>query len=573
MDSKAEMYSKKIYLSYGFYIAALLLSLFIFNIVFLQLGSISDKWELNDDYRMHIYWMQKFEDPSLFKNDLLEEYSEFFQTPGFVALYRAGSKTIGLLETSKIIQLLLIIITAFFSYLIISEIFNKNFYEKIFSFFLLAICPGYYEVLYGGYSRGIGYCITLVSIYLLIKEKYVLIFINLILCALVHPPSFIITSSYLAISFLFKRKNIKKLTIIYFIISLLIGSGFLLLKYEQPDAKFGDLIWYDRTMPEFQNDGRSHVSEIKNIFQTMYNSEIKKSFSTQRSVRNLFRKKIEDCNYIFFGKNIETLDDVCNFFNKNILSPLSVIGILFFLFKNNSTNKIRNTLAMCLACSIILFIITDFVAMKLYFPSRYLRPIVQLLSIIGIVQIFSMVNNFKRMKPNISIMLITFILFLAFHGTGFSRSHALNINVADNSDILEFIKTLPRDSQIAANPVVSDNIPAFTGRKVFFNREHCLPFYKNYYSAIKERANKFFELYYTKDENTLNTIANNYGINYLIISKSDFLEEHLKDKEIFYEPFNSEINKIIENSNGIFAWKKLSHKKIYEDNDFIILKL
>jgi hypothetical protein len=61
-------------------------SLFVYVIA--QHEALSNPYAINDDVRQQIYWMQKWQDPSIYGSNQLNDYSRQYVPCGVKAIYR-----------------------------------------------------------------------------------------------------------------------------------------------------------------------------------------------------------------------------------------------------------------------------------------------------------------------------------------------------------------------------------------------------------------------------------------------------------------------------------------------------
>ncbi|MGH7807290.1 MAG: hypothetical protein ACRENT_04285, partial [Thermodesulfobacteriota bacterium] len=95
------------------------LILFLFSVLITKsLIPISNPYIASGDQKQQLFWMYRFQDPKLFKNDLLTDLlsSGKLQAPGYVFLYRVGSHFIDPLLFSKVIPILLMIVSVLYMF-------------------------------------------------------------------------------------------------------------------------------------------------------------------------------------------------------------------------------------------------------------------------------------------------------------------------------------------------------------------------------------------------------------------------------------------------------------------------
>src|SRR5262245_37504417 len=84
--------------------------------------TLGDETVVADDARLHVFWMQRFADPSLFPNDPIADYWDYLAPPGYVALYYSFS-TVGVppLTLNKIVPLGIVLLSAALAFALLLE--------------------------------------------------------------------------------------------------------------------------------------------------------------------------------------------------------------------------------------------------------------------------------------------------------------------------------------------------------------------------------------------------------------------------------------------------------------------
>jgi hypothetical protein len=73
---------------------------------------------VQDDARHYVFWMARFRDPELFRDDLIADYLESVAPPGYTAIYRALSWVVDPLLASKLLPPVLGLTAALFTFLL-----------------------------------------------------------------------------------------------------------------------------------------------------------------------------------------------------------------------------------------------------------------------------------------------------------------------------------------------------------------------------------------------------------------------------------------------------------------------
>ncbi|HEX8324680.1 MAG TPA: hypothetical protein VF595_12300 [Tepidisphaeraceae bacterium] len=116
--------------------------------------------------------------------------------------------------------------------------------------------------------------------------------------------------------------------------------------------------------------------------------------------------------------------------------------------------------------------------------------------------------------------------------------------------VLEYLRTLPADTRIAADPDDANSIPLFARRSVLANTETSVAFNKAYYLRIRERIRSAFDMLYATDWTTIDAVATREGATVFVLDRRRLTHP---DERPYYEPFRSENRLRIDAGRGRFA--------------------
>src|SRR5215475_14374306 len=130
-----------------------------------------------------------------------------------------------------------------------------------------------------------------------------------------------------------------------------------------------------------------------------------------------------------------------------------------------------------------MFKVSDWMLFKLYFPDRYIGysiPLVVLIiiSVTSAKIIEQWRNRSIRIAARFGILMFLLLHFNIIYGAGLRDQSGYR-------QLYEHLRTLPKNSLIAAHPSLADYIPTFTKRKVFINFELSHPWPDKYWPVIK----------------------------------------------------------------------------------------
>ena len=138
---------------------------------------------------------------------------------------------------------------------------------------------------------------------------------------------------------------------------------------------------------------------------------------------------------------------------------------------------------------------------------------------------------------------------------------------ATTRELCSFLSTLPKNSTIAADPYLSDNISTFSRRKVVVTFELGHPWFKKYATLIRQRTLDFYDAYYSQEAGKLKEFFRKYNIDYLVISRRDFTAESMKNMQYYYEPINTEIRLMLSSRRQLYLSNFPTGKCIYNTPD------
>lgn len=399
-------------------IIAILITLII------QLPFLIDRYSIPTDFRVVIWWMSKFKDNDLFKNDYLANLmiSKNMRNYGFVFLFKMASFFISPVNFGKILPFFIVPIATIFLFKIGKVLKNTNtgIYLALFSLFVFASC---YLDIFHGLQRSFGVLFIIISFYYFIIKKYNFVLIFLILECLFYPPAMLVTALNWLLSIISKSLNKNKLVVFdKEMMSFLIGVSisFLILlptaKYAvnidtkniQTDSYHADIVEYNeniRDNPRFNRGGELpffHFDyKIFNVLPLYF------LFGPAGVITDPFKHLIP---FIYFG----------------------LFAIIILLFVKKPFKELNKDIWIFFLTGIILFVIawsSAFIFSKFIFynPSRYIRFTLFLTLCAFIATNF---NNLIELISTLSKKIVIYLFILSvlsiFCGLVFSPTFVAN---------------------------------------------------------------------------------------------------------------------------------------------------
>lgn len=511
----------------------ILLLLLAFGVVlYCQTPSLKNRFIIPSDVNTYIFPIYSLQNPELFRNDLIAQYSLSRMPLGYIYLFYFLGNFFNLISLTKILPFALTIMSVVYIFILGKEISSKI--GGFVMSFLFIFHSWTFQTFQGSGPRAFVYPLLIPFLYYLCKKKYYNCFVLFVLQILFYPPAAVIA----LLTFLFSiiSLNNKKLDIkcplsiiVIFIISLPL---FYLLQFS---GSFGPTIDFKGMlkMPEFYPEGRDEFF--------FYN--IKQFLESTRSGIGL------NAAFIF----------------------LFALFFIFWIFKKANgikTGPPRLITSLCLS-SFILYILAYVFLFKLFFPARYIIFSIPLALCISIGILFDEVQKhvFSDAAKNLTFACFIILVSLFY----IPKTDACTQDYTYLKDVVKYLSNVPEDSIIASTPSISDPIPTFARRKVLFSQKLMLSFHSEYYKKIQKRVYDFCYAYYSDSWEVIKSFCLRYSVDYIILNKNDFSGKDNNNEIGFPEPFRGYIEKIKRERNNFFLPNIAKSKIVFENSSFLII--
>ncbi len=510
--------------------------------------SLFDPYVIHNDTRQHIYWMAHFQDPELFRDDPLTDFTSRPRAApyGFVALYYLMSFFVEPLLFSKLLPLLLIPLCAV-------VLFRLGLWLKdalsgfiLVAFFLTVIWDA--GLFSGGLAHSFSYPILILFLYSLVRTRYLIASALLVAGALFYPPTVLVCAGAWAISFLDVRRltlGLRKKGLVHFLAGTVVALTVLMFVYiVQKDDAAGRLVTYAEavTMPEFQEGGR--VSYFFGTWTFHFLKARRSGLGFQGQLKILFITAV-------------------------------LIGLLLRARAFTTLKEVWYLVMASLCC----FVLAHLFLFRLFLPSRYAMVAIPL-SIMVFVSIH-LRPTLEQVAELIPILWLrsrrvaaadvgAVALVACFFVLGMGVSSAKVMRRFTYDRLTSFIATLPKDAMIAGHPIDMDWIPIFSRRKVLVNRELSLPYHVNYYRMIRERTNDLLDAYYSDSEAQIARFCGKHSVDYLVVNRVRFSPGYLASRPIYDEPYNTYIKVKIAGRQRFAALELPPEMIVWQDDQVLV---
>ncbi len=427
----------------------------------------------------------------------------------------------------------------------------------------------------GGLPRGFGYPFLAVALALLVYERIYLLCAATIISAGFYPVASVVSGIMLgAYLFILKAKYRPKTTGWGFVRrgTVLAVTGALTISMLLPQLiagkEYGERIGPEHLeeYPEAGLGGRVEYRDMvsNNPFQSLYEYGAS-SFATRGepfvnsiNIRNLSSKvKQEILSIAFF-----------------VIILIIVIGFRDLARIQRNPEAMRYS--VFLLAIVIAYILAAILSPLLYFPERYLMytlPIVYITALpIASYAVFGAgKEGVRKIVATLSVPLLVILLI----GGKVNADSGYTVQIEDNHELYEFIKTLPEDSIIAgwpSDPVVN-NVTYLTKRPVFLSFELHQVLHEKYVKQMRKRAYANIDAYLATNLEELQNFRDKFDVNYLVINKNHFNNTLPK----YFAPFDKYIQKKWKAAEGQkkgFILPKLGDDDaVYTGENIVIINL
>lgn len=484
---------------------------------------------VQDDAQQHVFWMLRFRDPELFRDDLFADYFRSLAPPGYWAIYRVLALAIDPLLASKLLPPLLGLVAAVFTFLLV-----RHLYPWPGAAFLATVLSSWYVWQYDDLASATPRAFLLPTLtallWALTTRRLVLAVVLTVLGALLYPTAGVLGVALLGVRALAGGLNSRSRSALlrgrlvpFLAATLLVGT--VLLPSVVASTPYGPAVGAveARAMPEFGRHGRNEFFDER-PYQFWLES--------YRSGLNLrvYDAVFPSVPVLFEYAGLAALLPLLLLFRRRLAAARRVDGRAMILVQ-------------LLVASFGLFAMAHLLLFRLYLPSRYVQWSVPLvLSIAGglaLAIVFDQIAARVRPAgphPPAGALALLFAAGLAVYPARYDVGFVRDPHPA----ITAYLKAQPKDVLVAAIPTAADPLPAMTGRRVLVAREYALAYHLGYYREVRQRIEDLIEAYYDESPRRLARLSERYGVGLVLVDRAAF--EWLSFRRVWnrdFEPFTS----------------------------------
>jgi hypothetical protein len=491
------------------------LSLLVYAIA--QFTALSNPYVLNDDVRQQIYWMQKWQDSSLYPPDILNAYAQQYVPWGVKIVYRIAAFVMNPLLFSKVLTGIIFVCLGTFLFMI-----GRAFSSKSLGWACLAVywlMPYFMFTISGGIARSFAFpLIVLFMLGWFLRKPGVAVF-ALLLQALLIPYVFVLCLAAAFVSWLLHKAKQLERSVIPFTPSnaalIIVGIVTVAVMKRSFDLTgFGPMVSRHDMIgnPLFSSEGRYEIETAPALFRDLI---------------------LAPWEYIGTFHELGTTGGIVS------VVLLVVAGLFCMRFADlRSMKSFLPPLVVFSATSLAFYLAAHILLLALFVPDRYVmytvNPIYCILLAIAFHAAWRRYGESRLV--GIGLLAAAFVL-----GT----CRLKNVGVYDYSEdkaLYEAVNRTPKTALIAAHPWTADNILTFGRRNVLVSFELAHPWAKGYWRSIEPRISDFLAAYYAGTAQPVIDFCRQYGIDFFVVDTRHFTSEFISDKP-FIPPFDRQIRK------------------------------
>ncbi len=552
------MESKDSPLLHLLYVLAAAVAVFLFA----HWDGLVNEYVIKDDVRQQVFWMQQWQDPELYQDDLLARHASNYVPRGVKAVYYAGSLVMNPVQFSKVVAGFLFVISAGFLFGL-----GKQFRDELTAVMIVCVFfffGGFMRKISGGLSQGFAFPLLIAYLFFLARKSLGWASVVILIQSFLNPYIFMLcaVTQTIYLSHNYGRS----------LLDLMRGRGFQTHANHAPAASLGRLVFLH--VPVLLGVLVMAIEYL--LFKSADMGDLVTAADMAGKIEYTAAGRFEfmpmpSVFYEFVRPWMFNLP-----FKEWGLWPswfLAAVGLAVVAFAITRRNTGIDLWGFRVffhlsAASLLLYIAAHVFFFKLFLPRRYAEFPLQVFYCVGVgvclrVALGAVISN-RVLFPLVATLLVVLAALRLYHVALYDYSQ--------HSHLCRFLEDVaPKTALIAGPPDVMDNVITFARRKAFVTYELSHTWYKGYWSVIKKRTYDFFSAYYSADPTAIRKFCEENAIDYLVVRVSDFHPERIKSG-IHFEPFDSYIREIADSRSHFAVLDPKAFPPVYRRDDLVVIK-
>ena len=480
-----------------------------------------------NDVCQQIFWMQRFQDSTLYPPDIMNEYARSYVSWGVRGVYYAVSPWMDAIRFSKVLTAFTYLASGLCLFLLGGQLGGRV--AAWASIAVLWIYPLPMHNMAGGLARSFALPLTLLFLVACVRKERKLMYLAFLLQALFIPyifPACALAVLLPALCFPLARKAGKDFPPPPFVLTwrdiAVMGIASLIIlawQHQMAALGFGPLPTAAQlaTDPIYTAAGRFRIWPIPMLLEDLF---------------------FTPPYYLFGMRHWSTLGHTFG---------IAVFCVLFFfcLYKAwKRTGELRAYMWYGLAC-LCMYVLAYALALRLFIPSRQVEYAVD----VAVCLLFGLglgfawqdaaMRFFPRWARSLSILLICLLALISsvrLHQQGLT-------DYSEYAPLYIKVRTLPKDSLLAGHPMLMDAVHTFGLHNVLASRKLAHPWSLGYWRRYEPRLRASLDALYAKNPQTLVELREQYGVTHLIVDERQLEDAFIQDVPLF-APYNDYIRKL-----------------------------
>jgi len=254
------------------------------------------------------------------------------------------------------------------------------------------------------------------------------------------------------------------------------------------------------------------------------------------------------------------------------IGAVALVGVFAaaaLTWKKNVDFKGFRVFAYLLPASLLLYGLAYLLLMRLFVPGRYIEfPFTVFYAVALGVAVTVILESLNLSRNRLLAVLGTAVLLAG------ARNWRVGVfDYSSDACLYRFLETTPRSTLIAGPPELMDNVQTFARRKALVTYELSHTWLDKYWDIMKARTFDLFRAYYATDPGEIRSLADRYGVSYLVVREKDFSPEKLKKGGVYFEPFDSYVRKLVSSQERFAALDEKEFPVVYRGDGIRVLKI
>jgi hypothetical protein len=462
--------------------------------------SLGRPFVVNDDVRQQLFWMERWRDPGLFPTDLLARYAEHYVPWGVRALYRLAAVAVDPLSFSKVLAGVLFVALVGLGFGVGVKLGGRRAGWAMAG--LLWLTPFFLDQSSGGLARA--FVAPVLALFALgwLGQRALLMAAALVAGALFVPYAFLLCAAAWLLGLLASLR-VRECAVC-----------------RQGSARVAVLLGAALSAALAADFGRAGFGPL----------------ATGETVRGAVfgaegRYPLLPFASPLFELVLYPLRGLAPFQELGATGGALILGAIFvILFAGLARaprlqRSQRIALSLWLLASCLLYVLSLVVALRLFFPSRFLEYTAQFFVAGGVALALSRIWPTRRGARAAGVVAV---LLAAILGAARLRGVGLT-DFSDASPIAARLAATRKDALFAGHPYRMDNVLTFGRRRVLASYELAHPWSTGLWRQLEPRLHDLFAAYYAGDRAIVDRVSARYGIDYWVVDDRDFTDEFLRE--------------------------------------------